>query len=233
MQGSTTTTVTLDLDGNTTTISNGSTTKTINGVPENLGASPPTEAAMLYVNGNISNTSGSPAKGLSGPSSGPAIQNGSALTVTASGTIAITGNIHYSTEPVSLNTSDTLVSPSPSNVLGIFTPTGDIQLRMPNSGQNLEIDASLAMISNSGSGGLINTWNQINTLTIVGGRIANQAKQGNVSTRNIWFDKRFLQGGFAPPWFPATNVTTSGTVTATVSPVVTANRVLWVNRSAM
>jgi hypothetical protein len=232
-QGSTTTTVTLDLDGNTTTISNGSTTKTINGVPENLGASPPSEAAMLYVNGNISGSSGGTTTGLSGPSSGPAIQNGSALTVTASGTIAITGSLLYSTEPVSLNTSDTLVSPSPTNVFGIFTPTGDIQLRVPSSGQNLEIDASLAMISNSGSGGLINTWNQINTLTIVGGRIANQAKQGNVTTRNIWFDKRFLQGGFAPPWFPATNVTTSGVVTATVSPIVTTTRVLWVNRTSM
>jgi Tfp pilus assembly protein PilX len=232
-QGSTTTTVTLDLDGNTTTISDGSTSKTINGIPENLGASPPTEAAMLYVNGNISNTSGSTATGLSGPSSGAAIQNGSALTVTASGTIAITGNLTYSTEPVTLNTSDTLVSPSPTNVFGIFTPTGDIQLRVPNAGQNLEIDASLAMISNGGSGGLINTWNQINTLTIVGGRIANQAKQGNVTTRNIWFDRRFLQGGFAPPWFPATTVTTSGTTSATVSPNVTATRVLWVNTSAM
>jgi hypothetical protein len=188
---------------------------------------------MLYVNGNISNTSGSTATGLSGPSSGAAIQNGSALTVTASGTIAITGNLTYSTEPVTLNTSDTLVSPSPTNVFGIFTPTGDIQLRVPNAGQNLEIDASLAMISNGGSGGLINTWNQINTLTIVGGRIANQAKQGNVTTRNIWFDRRFLQGGFAPPWFPATTVTTSGTTSATVSPNVTATRVLWVNTTAM
>ncbi len=232
-QGPKTTTVTLDLDGNTTTIADGSTSRTINGVPENLGASPPTEAAMLYVNGNISDTSGGTTTGLSGPSSGPAIQNGSALTVTATGTIAITGNLTYSTEPVSLDTSDTLVSPPPTNVFGIFTPTGDIQLRVPNSGQNLEIDASLAMISSGGSGGLINTWNQINTLTIVGGRIANQAKQGNVKTRNIWFDKRFLQGGFAPPWFPATTVSTSSTVTATVSPVVTTTRVSWANTTAM
>jgi hypothetical protein len=225
--------VTLDLDGSTTTISNGSTSKTISGIPENLGASPPSEAAMLYVNGNISGSSGGTTTGLAGPSSGAAIQNGSALTVTASGTIAITGNLLYSTEPVTLNPSDTLVSPSPTNVFGIFTPTGDIQLRVPNNNQNLEIDASLAMISSSGSGGLINTWNQINTLTIVGGRIANQAKQGNVTTRNIWFDRRFLQGSFAPPWFPATTVATSGTVTATVSPIVKATRVLWVNRSEM
>ena len=232
-QGSKTTTVTLDLDGNTTTINDGSSSRTINGVPQNLSASPPTEAAMLYVNGNISGSSGGTTTGLTGPSSGPAIQNGSALTVTSSGTIAITGNLLYSTEPVSLNTSDTLVSPPPTNVFGIFTPTGDIQLRVPTSGQNLEIDASLAMISSGGSGGLINTWNQINNVTIVGGRIANQAKIGKVTTRNIWFDKRFLQGGFAPPWFPATNVTTSGTVTATVSPVVTTTRVSWANTTAM
>lgn len=233
-QGPKTTTVTIDLDGSTTTISNGSTSKTINGIPENLGSSPPTEAAMVYVNGGIEDTSGSTVTGLSGPASGPAIQNGSALTVTATGTIAVTGNLLYSTEPVSMNTSDTLVSPAPTNVFGIFTPTGDVQLRVPTAGQNLEIDASLAMISNGGSGGLIcdTSWNKINTLTIVGGRIANRAKVGNLNSRNIWFDRRFLQGSFAPPWFPATTITTTGTPGATISPIVTATRVSWENTSA-
>lgn len=133
-----------------------------------------------------------------------------------------------------MNTLDTLVSPAPTNVFGILTPTGDIQLRVPTAGQNLEIDASLAMISNGGSGGLIcdTSWNKINTLMIVGRRIANQAKVGNLNARNIWFDRRFLQGSFAPLWFPATIITSTGTPGATISPIVTATRVAWENTSA-
>ena len=233
-QGSTTTSVTLDLTAQTTTITSGATSRTITGLPENVTAG--TEAAMLYVNGAISGTSGSTTTGLSGPSSGAAIQNGSAVTVTSTGTIAITGNITYSTEPVTLTQvgsipADTLItSPStPTNVLGIYTPGGDIQLQPTTNGNNLEIDASLAMVSSGGSGGLIAQWNSINTLTIVGGRIANQAKSGaSLSSRNIWFDQRFA-GNFAPPWFPSTTVTTTPT---SATPVVTANRVSWVNTTA-
>jgi len=95
----------------------------------------------------------------------------------------------------------------------------------------MEIDASLAMISQGGSGGLIAQWNQINTLTIVGGRIANVAKQGNMNARNIWFDQRFASGNFAPPWFPSTTVTTTGNTTATVT--VTPSRVSWEDTTAM
>ena len=181
---------------------------------------------MVYVNGNICsdcNEGGSDGTttGLSGPSSGAAIQNGSAVTVTATGQIAITGNILYSTEPVTLTQvgsvpADTLItSPStPTNVLGIYTSGGDIQLKPQTSNNNMEVDASIAMISTGGSGGMIANWNSINTFTLVGGRIANQAKSGaSMSSRNIWFDQRFA-GNFAPPWFPSTTVTTTGIVAA-------------------
>jgi hypothetical protein len=60
------------------------------------------------------------------------------------------------------------------------------------------------MISQGGSGGWINIGNHINTLILMGGRIANQAKSGNTTTRNIFFDRRFAQNGFAPPWYPST-----------------------------
>ena len=238
VQGSITTTVTLDLTGGTTRIqdSAGNDTGTMNGLPKDYDYSTPTEAAMVYVNGNISGTSGGgedggTTTGLSGPSSGAAIQNGSAVTVTATGTIAITGNITYSTEPVTLNTADTLV-PGVTNVLGIFTPTGQIQLQPSTSGKNMEIDASLAMISQGGSGGLIAQWNSINVLSIVGGRIANQALSGaSLGSRNIWFDQRFASGNFAPPWFPSTTVTTTGNTTATVT--VTPSRVSWEDITAM
>ncbi len=234
-QGAKTTTVTVDMTSNKTTISDGTNSQIITGIPENLNTG--TEAVMLFDNGNISGTSGQTTTGLSGPSSGAAIQDASALTITATGTIAVTGSLTYKAEPVTFaqngsTPADTLIPANDTKqVLGLFTPTGDIQLRVPNSGQNLEIDASLAMISNAGSGGMINTWNQIGTLTIVGGRIANQAKQGNISTRNIWFDKRFGSNNFAPPWFPSTNVTTTGVATATVT--VSPSRVSWIDTTAM
>src|SRR6185312_2821775 len=106
----------------------------------------------------------------SGPSSGAAIQDGSAVTVTAASNITITGNITYSTEPVTLtqnqipNTpADTLISGNNNGqVLGIFTAGGNVNLSVPSSGQNLEIDASIATISQNGSGAIVNTGNAIN-----------------------------------------------------------------------
>jgi Tfp pilus assembly protein PilX len=249
-QGTVTTTVTLDLTSQTTTITDNSKspnpTVTISGLPENYTSSPTSEGAMLYVNGSICSdcnegTTDGTTTGLSGPSSGAAIQNGSAVTVTATGNIAVTGSITYSTEPVTLTQSgstpaDTLVtSPStPTNVLGIYTSGGDIQLKPQTNGNNMEIDASLAMIQNGGSGGLIAEWDTINQLTIVGGRIANNAKSGaSLSSRNIWFDQRFGSGGFAPPWFPSTTLgATSVTTSAVGTPTVTASRQSWVNTTA-
>jgi Tfp pilus assembly protein PilX len=236
-QGSTTTTVTVDLVAKTTKISDnlGTTPVLINGVPQDLTGATPSEAAMVYVNGNICSdcsSNSTSTTGLSGPSSGAAIQNDSAVTVTAAGTISITGSLLYSTEPVTLNTADTLItSPKvPTNVLGIFTPGGDIQLLPSSGGNNMEIDASIAAMSNGGSGGLDALGNSINTLTIVGGRIANKAKVGNMSARNIWFDQRFANG-FAPPFFPTATVTTTTTNTAVPQPVVPF-RVSWVNTTA-
>ena len=234
-QGSTTTTVTLDLTGNTTTISNGSTTKTVYGLPQNQNNLPATEACMLYVNGNISGTSGSTTTGLSGPSSGPAIQDGSAVTVTAAQNISITGNITYSTEPVTLNTADTLISghtpAQQAEVLGIFTPGGNVDLAMPTAGGNLEIDAAIATIKDQGSGAITNTGNAISQLTIVGGRMQNTIQNINTTTRNIFYDGRFSQGGFAPPWFPSTTITSNGVVNAVVV-VSPPTRLSWTDLSA-
>lgn len=229
-QGSTTTTVTVDLTANTTTIKSGSKTTTITGVPSNRANGTPVPATMLYVDGSITS--------LSGPSSGAAIQDGSAVTVTAASNITVTGNITYKTEPVTLtqnqipnSPADTLI-PGNNNgqVLGIFTAGGNVNLNVPSAGQNLEIDASIATISQSGSGAIVNTGNAINTLTIVGGRIQNTIQNINTSTRNVYFDRRFSQGSFAPPWFPSTAVTPIATdsVTAIVPSV---QRTLWVTPS--
>jgi Tfp pilus assembly protein PilX len=214
----TTTTITIDLTSDTTTfatkVGSGATTSdTINGVPDNLNGATPTEAAMLYVDGAINS--------LSGPSSGAAIPNGSAMTIDAGSgnNMTITGNITYASEPVTLTQNqipgtpaDTLISGNNyGQVLGLFTAGGNVQLAVPTNNQNLEIDASIATIVSGGSGGLVNNGNSINTLTIVGGRIQNTIQSIGATTRDVFFDQRFAQAGFAPPWFPATTVTPKNT----------------------
>ena len=220
----TTTTVTVDNTAKTTTVKAGAKTTIITGVPSVHGGG---EASMLYVDGSISS--------LSGPAAGPAIQDGYATTVAAASNITITGNIVYKTEPVTMtqnqipNTpADTLI-PGNNNgqVLGIFTANGNVNLNVPTSGQNLEIDASIATISQGGSGGIVNIGNPINTLNIVGGRIQNTIQNINSSTRNVLFDRRFAQGNFAPPWFPSTTIT--GTPQDSVTSVVpSVQRTQWI-----
>jgi Tfp pilus assembly protein PilX len=238
-QGSTTTTITVNNSANTTTVVTGGTTLNITGVPQLMDPSTGASlgpATMLYVDGSIT--------ALKGPGQGTAaIQDGTALTITAASNVTITGDILYKTPPVTLTANQVPGTPAdtliPGNdkgqVLGIFTANGDIQLANAQSNGNLEIDASLATLcdpsggSCSGTGGLVNTGNAINTLAIVGGRIQNQIKNINSTTRNVFFDRRFAQNNFAPPWFPSTTVTlggvNGGSVTATVQ------RVQWLNQT--
>ncbi|HEX2328008.1 MAG TPA: PilX N-terminal domain-containing pilus assembly protein [Candidatus Angelobacter sp.] len=230
-QGSTTTTVTINNSANTTTVQSGGNTLNITGVPSQFDPATGAymgPATMLYVDGNITS--------LSGPGQGsPAVQDGTALTITAASNVTITGDILYKSEPVTLaangtTPADTLI---PANdhgqTLGIFTATGDIQLRNGQSNGNLEVDASLATISSNGTGGLTNVGSSINTLTIVGGRIQNQIKNINTTTRNVYFDRRYANG-FAPPWFPSTTVTLGGLTAAQVLPSV--KRRQWLNKSS-
>ena len=233
-QGNTTTTITIDNALNTTTVVSGGTTLNIAGVPTQKDPSTggvTRNATMLYVDGDITSLSG-PGQGVA------AIQDNTALTITAAKDVTVTGDILYKTPPVTTTQNqipgtpaDTLI---PGNdhgqVLGIFTATGDVQMDNRQANGNLEIDASIAMISQGGSGGWINIGNHINTLILMGGRIANQAKSGNTTTRNIFFDRRFAQNGFAPPWYPSTTVTTTGTNTAQMLPP-TIQRTKWFNRT--
>jgi hypothetical protein len=233
-QGGVITTVTTDQTSLTTTISSGGVNTVINGIPEMYDSTTGAvveNATMLYVNGNITS--------LSGPGENQtAINSGVAVTITAAANVTITGDIRYGNEPVTTaqnqipNTPvDTLI---PANdhqqVLGIFTATGDIQMDNGQADANLWIDASLAMVSNGGTGGWINVGPHINNLNVVGGRIANQAKSGNTTTRNIFFDRRFLNNGFAPPWFPSTTVTPGTGQAATITSSV--QRTQWLNKTS-
>jgi Tfp pilus assembly protein PilX len=237
VQGSVTTTITIDpaagSAGTTTMVTSGGTgagTQVINGVPQQFSSAgvATCDATMLYVDGPINS--------LSGPGQGQAaIQNGTALTVVASGSnnITITGDILYKQEPVTMTGSVTTIDQLiPANntgqVLGIFTSNGNVQLQNSQSNGNLEIDASIATISQTGSGGIVNTGNSINTLTIVGGRIQNTIQNIGATTRNVLFDRRFLNG-FAPPWFPSTTVTPKTGVGGAA--VVTWKGTQWINQT--
>jgi Tfp pilus assembly protein PilX len=233
VQSGVTTTVTIDPNAGsagTTTLTTGAATQVINGVPQQFSSAGVAQgdATMLFVNGNIT--------GLSGPGQGqPAIQNGTALTIVASGNnnITVTGDILYKTEPVtmtgSVSTIDQLIpANNTGQVLGIFTSGGNVQLANTQSNGNLEIDASIATISATGSGGIVNTGNSINTLTIVGGRIQNTIQNIGATTRNVLFDRRFLNG-FAPPWFPSTTVNPKAGVGGTA--VVTWKGTQWLNET--
>ena len=92
----------------------------------------------------------------------------------------------------------------------------------------MEIDASIATISSGGSGGIVNPGNAISALTIVGGRIQNTIQNINSTTRNVYFDQRFGTAGFAPPWFPSTIVTPTGSDTVT-SVNSTVTRTQWLS----
>jgi Tfp pilus assembly protein PilX len=236
-QGSVITTITIDpaagSAGTTTIVTNsgsGAGTQVINGVPQQFSSAGVSQgdATMLYVDGAISS--------LAGPGQGQAaIQNGTALTVVASGNnnITVTGDILYKTEPVTmtgnLSQIDQLIPANDTGqVLGIFTSGGNVQLQNGQANTNLEIDASIATISQTGSGGIVNTGASIGTLTIVGGRIQNTIQNIGATTRNVLFDRRFLNG-FAPPWFPSTTVTPKTGVGAAAT--VTWKGTQWVNQT--
>jgi hypothetical protein len=228
----TTTTITLNINANTTTIAqSGVTTRVLTGVPLNKSLGTPVEGAMLYVDGDIT--------GLTGPGQGTAsIQDYYGTTISANGDINITGDLIYKHEPVTLNTSDTLVSGNDYNqVLGLYTANGNIVITSPYGNNNLETDASLAAIASpcpggSSSCGFATVSGGVNTWTIVGGQIQSNVHSVSISTRNTWFDRRFASrtDGFAPPFFPSTTVpgtAISGTPTAPkVQP--TTQRMTWV-----
>ena len=245
-QGSTTTTITIDptakpgFPNGTTLVSvNGKSPTTISGVPSQID--PATGAnlgydTMLYVDGNIGS--------LSGPGQGsPAINDGTALTITAAKNATLTGDLLYKSPPVTLTANgstpaDSLIAGNDhGQALGIFTASGDIILNdtqiNPKTGKFdgiMEVDASLATISQGGSGGLTNPNAQITQLTIVGGRIQNNIKNINTITRNVVFDVRYANGNFSPPWFPSTSLSLGGLKSANFDPPKI-QRLSWQNQT--
>jgi len=210
-QGSTVTTITTNINANTTKVTSGSNTLNLAGVPENKVTGTTTPGTMLYVDGAITSLSG-PGQGVA------AIQDGSQITITASGNVNITGDVLYKKEPVTMDLNNTYVPANDSNqVLGIFTATGNIVLSSPYSNNNLQVDGSLAAIGQSCASNScgFTVSGYINTFNNVGGQIQFNIFGANMSTENTYFDRRFTQRqGFAPPWFPSTKVSQSDVISA-------------------
>jgi hypothetical protein len=166
------------------------------------------------------------------------VQDNSMISVTANGDIIATGDVLYKTEPVTIP-QDALI-PSAENmnqVLGLFTATGNFITADTQADQNIEVDASIATISQadinnncSGQGGQL-SYGHINTFNNVGGMAQSCIYAADVNTENTWFDRRFTaRPNFAPPWFPSTTVTTGGPLPVNASAKV--QRVQWLSTSS-
>lgn len=235
-RSNTTTTITVDINANTTTVSQsptgGTSTLVLAGVPENKAPGvTPEEGAMIYVDGTVT--------GLSGPGQGTAsLQDYYATTIAANGNIDVNGDLIYNHEPVTLNSSDTLIAGNDYNqVLGLFTANGDIVWSSSYSNHNVEIDASMAALNSSCTSSSSQsicgfaTSGTVGTVTIVGGRIESNAHSVSLNAVNTYFDRRFTsRQGFAPPWFPSTTIPENDITSAPSPPLVvpSTQRLTWV-----
>ncbi|MGB6431859.1 MAG: hypothetical protein WBF06_14840 [Candidatus Acidiferrales bacterium] len=252
-QGGTVTTITVDPATNggigSTVISSGATTETLSGVPMDNFTN--NASTMLYVDGSI--------KSLSGPGQGQAaIQDNAMITITAQDNVTATGDVLYKTEPVTDTQNeiitgsnppccagtpiDTLV-PSAENmnqVLGIFTATGNFTVQSTYANSNIQVDGSIATISQTASGGcnqgsgtggfLANGF--VNTFNNVGGQIQSCIYSADIDTENVWFDRRFTaRPNFAPPWFPSTTLTQGGALPTNTT--TTVQRTQWLNTTVL
>jgi len=219
VQGSTTTTVTVDRTNNQTTVSSngwlappsgggcpgagpGPATRTFTGVPKGWQGPGNANGTIIYVQGAINALSGT-------------LQQNEQTTIAVSGTITISGNVQYQTPP---NPSDP--TSNPTNLLGLYSSGGDIVIgtSAPN---NLVLQAVLM----AGSGGSLynssvnvanyNSGAPRGTVNLLGGLIEkyygafgtfnpSTGQQATGYGRAFTFDTR-MSRGFTPPYFPTTN----------------------------
>lgn len=246
-QGSTTTTVRTSYTNNTTTVTQGSSTKTLNGVfkdksdPLNIKS-----GTMLFVDGNIKSLRG----GKDSSGSKPAIASASRITIAGQKDIYVKGDLKYAS-PVA-NSDGTPVSGigSINNVLGIFTNDGNVLLA-PNSsyvgggGLSLEMNAAVVAFNSNPSNDTSDSDGQSiegsiaydkattspgssDRWRLVGSRVQSKINTIGYAYRDIYFDARFSGGTFAPPFFPGTDyeyapsVPTTLTMNSIATPAATA-----------
>jgi len=218
-QGSTTTTIRTSYTSNTTAISvNGGSTRTYTGVfkdradPLNVQ-----NGAMLFVNGSIDSLRG----GKDSSISKSAVSASTRLTITAQADITITGELKYANPVVDQYGVPVSGVGSITNVLGIFTNDGNVNLApsatyVSGSGLSLEMDAAVVSFNantsnDSGAikGSIVYTGGTTpgtnDRWKLVGSRVQSKINSIGFTYRDIFFDSRFSGGKFAPPFFPGTN----------------------------
>jgi hypothetical protein len=230
VQGSTTTSIVVDNTAGTTTVTSGSTTQVLSGVPQQLNPNTgnpivqtdpsgnTVNPTLIYVNGSIT--------GLSGT-----VQNDVGITIAAASNVTINGDLLYMQSPVSVP-ADTLNTTTDAGVLGIYT-TANLNLEPNSSGSNqgnLTIDGSIAALSgqtgSSANSGLETPGGSINTLTIVGGRAEDHAHSVSISQANTYFDRRFANN-FGPPWFPTAVPQPGSAAVPATGPTLVVTRSSW------
>jgi hypothetical protein len=225
-QGSTVTTVTQDFSNNRTTISSSLGSTTYNGVFTDKGdPANHRNGAMLFVgnssgNGSIASLRG----GKDSSANKKAIASSSAITITAQRNVTITGEIKYNDAVAASDGTPVTNVNSISNVLGIFTNNGNVQLA-PNSsyvsgsGLSLEMNAAVVAFNSKttddsgqarGIDGSIVYTGGTNPGTndrwrLVGSRVQAKISSIGFNYRDIYFDTRFSGGHFRPPFFPGTS----------------------------
>jgi hypothetical protein len=125
VQGSQTVSVTVDRTAQTTTVTstcwnppvcNQSGGRTFDGVPKGWQGGPGQNDTMIYVQGNVGNSSGT--TGLSGT-----LEEKEQTTLTASGRVNITGHLRYEDPPNAADPTD-----NPLNILGVYSASNDIRI---------------------------------------------------------------------------------------------------------
>ena len=187
----TTSDITVDVANNETVIDS----ITYDGVPN----------GAIYVAGEV-RSFGGPTRTFEGVAP-PAIESTTAISLFAEGDVVITRDIVYEDDPQTVE--------SATNVLGIFTPDGDIRI-----GTSAPNDVTIhSTLMTSDDYGVVQVDDFRNgsprgTATIFGGVISSYYgafgtfnSDGHVSgySRNFVYDQR-LNGGIAPPFFPTTTV---------------------------
>jgi hypothetical protein len=187
------------------------------GVPQDGTVNParPVSGTSLFVDGSITALSGPPAVDGVTP---PAIGRQTALTITAQRNITITGDVKYSDPIVSPTGTPSAGSDNFKMALGIYTNNGNIELAPDKAKTDgylggLEIDAALMAVDsnpldNKGrvEGTILYTADRGPStkarLKIVGCRIQSNISDIRFKSRLVFYDPRFENGEFAPPFFP-------------------------------
>lgn len=178
---------------------------------------------VIFTDGAIQSLKGPDRTDPNDPNTaGPALAEFAQITVAASGTIQIAGDLKYETPPCSgvpTRNPDGTVTPATCdnltarNVLGVYSQDGDVLIDK-SAPRDLHIHASLMSAKGVVAVENYNTIPEKGSVYLIGGIIEKyygafgtfNAQTGRNSTgygRAFTYDRRFLQG-VAPPFFPTT-----------------------------